>query len=507
MLYRHLSIGLKYDFGEYEKNNAQHFELFWVKGGFMRNLGKRFILAAAFALSGWMFAVNAQDMIIMKDGNIIDAKVMEIHPTEIRYKRLDNLDGPMIVIPSSGVLSIRYKNGTTDIISAAPAAAPATSAEQRAAEQVAGQIAGQIADQLSGTGGANARQNFVQESLQAILNSFPAIPIAGNNLKFLFARERWTATVNGENYLAGNIEVEETDGGLLLKLGQTHIWPGAVGKSVGRVARLVPGGGAAGNVLNTASGFAGSLVGAVEMSGPLYVLEYIAGPAAKLSFVRIEDSKDNATLAQAQPGRNREQSGDTPSTSISAAYTGQNKPFEFSIGLGVFGEYAFSSNVNKYDENNDWTFFDMGLNVSLNAEIYSYVLFDFSFNLMRRAFDNGNGWNGSGLELSLFCKYPFNIDPSLTLYPLVGLGYEMLLGVKYDDYYREFSREEIKDGDILFLKIGGGLNYNFNDHFRFNLKLLYKIFLFDGYMDQRKDYDEKFSRHGPNLFAGIKYVF
>jgi hypothetical protein len=171
--------------------------------------------------------------------------------------------------------------------------------------------------------------------LQTILNAFPAIPIAGNNLKFLFAREKWTATVNGENYLAGNIEVEETDGGYLLKLGQTHIWPGAVGKSVGRIARLIPGGGAASNVLNSASGLAGSVVGAVEMSGPLYVLEYITGPGAKLSFLRIEDMKDNAASAQAQPSTNREQSGAVPGASISAQP--RVKPIAYSFMNLVFG--------------------------------------------------------------------------------------------------------------------------------------------------------------------------
>ncbi|MDR2953003.1 MAG: hypothetical protein LBU82_07150, partial [Treponema sp.] len=266
---------------------------------------KKVIFAVVFALSGWFFSVSAQDMIILKDGAIIDAKVMEIYPAEIRYKRADNLDGPMFIIPASSVLSIRYKNGTTDIINAAPSPAyapavpvpapaqaasaarppapapalstarapanapapaptpaptpataratpppaspPGPSADQRMAEQIASAAAGQIADQLGGAGGS---QNFIQEPLLMILNSFPALPIAGNNLKFVFESERWTATVNSENYLAGNIEAEETDNGYLLKLSQTHIWPGAVGKSAGRIARLIPGGGAASSVLN-----------------------------------------------------------------------------------------------------------------------------------------------------------------------------------------------------------------------------------------------------------------
>ena len=60
-------------------------------------------------------SVTAQDMIILKDGNIIEAKVAEISPSEIRYKRYNNLEGPMIVIPVTNVLSIKYENGIVEI--------------------------------------------------------------------------------------------------------------------------------------------------------------------------------------------------------------------------------------------------------------------------------------------------------------------------------------------------------------------------------------------------------
>jgi hypothetical protein len=55
-------------------------------------------------------------LIILKDGNTIEVKVIEISPTEIRYKRFDHLDGPTIVIMAVNVLSIRYENGRTEII-------------------------------------------------------------------------------------------------------------------------------------------------------------------------------------------------------------------------------------------------------------------------------------------------------------------------------------------------------------------------------------------------------
>jgi hypothetical protein len=89
---------------------------------------KQFIFVFIFLLVG-ICAAAAQDLIVLKDGNMIEAKVIEISPTEIRYKRSDNLDGPTIVIPADRVLSIKYKNGTQEIINAAPA--PAAAPEQK----------------------------------------------------------------------------------------------------------------------------------------------------------------------------------------------------------------------------------------------------------------------------------------------------------------------------------------------------------------------------------------
>jgi hypothetical protein len=122
----------------------------------------------------------------------------------------------------------------------------------------------------------------LQTSLLNTLNTLPAITIAGNSLKFQFGGDSWTAMLNGENFSTGTIEVEETNEGTILNLKQTHMWPGAAGKTVGRLASKLPGGSAVGGALSTA----GSLAGAIEASGPVIVLQYIAGPPAKLSYLR-----------------------------------------------------------------------------------------------------------------------------------------------------------------------------------------------------------------------------
>jgi len=88
---------------------------------------KRFyILAFLFLIMGGVFYVDAQDLIILKNGSTIEAKVLEISPTEIRYKRFDHLDGPTVVIMAIDVLSIRYENGRTEVINSASQSATTT---------------------------------------------------------------------------------------------------------------------------------------------------------------------------------------------------------------------------------------------------------------------------------------------------------------------------------------------------------------------------------------------
>jgi len=73
-------------------------------------------------LAAGICSVAAQDLIVLRDGDIIEAKVTELSPAEIRYKRFDHLDGPTIVIPANNVLSIRYENGRVEKINAASGA-------------------------------------------------------------------------------------------------------------------------------------------------------------------------------------------------------------------------------------------------------------------------------------------------------------------------------------------------------------------------------------------------
>ena len=57
------------------------------------------------------------DNIILKSGDEIPAKVIEIAADIIKYKRCDYIDGPIISMPKSDILMIRYSNGSKEIFS------------------------------------------------------------------------------------------------------------------------------------------------------------------------------------------------------------------------------------------------------------------------------------------------------------------------------------------------------------------------------------------------------
>ncbi|MFD2938260.1 DUF4190 domain-containing protein [Spirosoma flavum] len=51
------------------------------------------------------------DQIVLRNGDVIEAKVKEVGVNEIRYKKCDRQDGPDYTISKRDVLSIKYSNG------------------------------------------------------------------------------------------------------------------------------------------------------------------------------------------------------------------------------------------------------------------------------------------------------------------------------------------------------------------------------------------------------------
>jgi len=270
-----------------------------------------------------VLSVNALDLIILKNGTVIEAKVMEITPTEIRYKRPTNLNGPMIIIPANDVLSIRYENGTTDFIGGGGTGTTGAAAAS------------------GGTTGAPVPQPGTITPLQGILNTLPEIRVAGNRLKFDFTGDTWTAKINGENFSTGTLNIEMTGNGALLTLKQTHIWPGAVGKTAGKIAGMVPGGAVVTGALNAAGSIAG-LAGAVEASGTEIVLQYQTVPSTKLSLVSINSGEK-------QPRQTKEKKQDESGQ--------ENKLVSVKFSLGLVINYYVSDNTEHTYYNNTDDFY------------------------------------------------------------------------------------------------------------------------------------------------------
>jgi len=59
--------------------------------------------------------IFAQDFIILKNGEEIEAKVLEINDTKIDYKKYSNINGPTYHINKSEIFMIKYESGDKDI--------------------------------------------------------------------------------------------------------------------------------------------------------------------------------------------------------------------------------------------------------------------------------------------------------------------------------------------------------------------------------------------------------
>lgn len=60
---------------------------------------------------------NSQDYIILKNGDEIKAKVLEINNTDIDYKKYSNINGPTYHLDKTDIFMIKYASGDKDVFS------------------------------------------------------------------------------------------------------------------------------------------------------------------------------------------------------------------------------------------------------------------------------------------------------------------------------------------------------------------------------------------------------
>ncbi|MBL7744357.1 MAG: hypothetical protein JNN00_12850 [Chitinophagaceae bacterium] len=68
----------------------------------------------SFLLIFFLLAISltrAQDKIYRKNGKIVEAKVLEIGSSEVKYKEFNNLDGPIYVLETDRIVKIVFENG------------------------------------------------------------------------------------------------------------------------------------------------------------------------------------------------------------------------------------------------------------------------------------------------------------------------------------------------------------------------------------------------------------
>ena len=75
---------------------------------------RKYLLFVILAFVLASVSANAQDVIVKTDNSTILSKVEEITEESIKYRKWNNLDGPVYVISISEVISINYSNGTMD---------------------------------------------------------------------------------------------------------------------------------------------------------------------------------------------------------------------------------------------------------------------------------------------------------------------------------------------------------------------------------------------------------
>jgi opacity protein-like surface antigen len=75
----------------------------------------------------------------------------------------------------------------------------------------------------------------------------------------------------------------------------------------------------------------------------------------------------------------------------------------------------------------------------------------------------------AALNLGLLGKYPFTLNEKLSLFPLLGIEYRIVLSAKEDG----IKADSPADNSALWFKFGGGLDYSFTDSIYLRLEALY----------------------------------
>ncbi|MDR0638648.1 MAG: porin family protein [Spirochaetaceae bacterium] len=84
----------------------------------------------------------------------------------------------------------------------------------------------------------------------------------------------------------------------------------------------------------------------------------------------------------------------------------------------------------------------------------------------------------TGFDIGLLGKYPFAVSEKLSVFPLLGISYRIMLSVKDEDgnqYQNSDGDDAPGDFSALWIRFGGGLDFSFTDHVYLRGGLLYGL--------------------------------
>ncbi len=94
---------------------------------------KRLFFTLFLLLFAGVGLASAQDVIVLRDGTLIQSRVLKITETEVEYKKFSNLDGPLYTLSKASILAVNFENGEkesfADAAATQPAATPAAPRE------------------------------------------------------------------------------------------------------------------------------------------------------------------------------------------------------------------------------------------------------------------------------------------------------------------------------------------------------------------------------------------
>jgi hypothetical protein len=126
------------------------------------------LIAITLFLINMLNIALAQDIITLKNGDEINAKVTEIELNAIKYKKFDNQAGPTYTVSKADVFMIKYENGTKDIFDYQPVTTEEVSSENGANIQT-----GAVGKLTSAKGGTvmKDKQKLKPYEVKAIMNT------------------------------------------------------------------------------------------------------------------------------------------------------------------------------------------------------------------------------------------------------------------------------------------------------------------------------------------------